>query len=138
MSGPLTSNNLPPTSATNVSPFGFLEVQRRVLAGEPSRPPEVRRLRAVPESDILKDLDHLPKGTPAPRLAPKWPAAELEPALPPVALTASPRMAPHLLALTLVRRCASLALDALLITLFSPLIAGWLMVERRRRRTPGI
>lgn len=36
-----------------------------------------------------------------------------------------------------VRRTVQLSMDALILIVFSPVITGWWMVERRRRRTPG-
>ena len=75
-------------------------------------------------------LTALPKPVRAPAASGGEDSAPLSP---PVELKASSRPPTIGLIATLARRSARLAMDAVLILVFAPVIAAWLLAERRRR-----
>lgn len=118
MSGPVTSNSPTP------SPKGAA--------------PAARKLSAVASTGALKDLRPIPANDVAKRHAGKANEIELMPLMPREMLRPAPRATPAKIVAKVARRAAHLAMDAALIAVFAPVIAGWVMIERRRRRTPQV
>ena len=131
MSGPVTSNSPSPSPQT---------AERVVRPSENAQtpPPVARKLSAVASTGALKDLRPVPANDVAKRLASKTDEIEFMALTPREMLTPAPRATPAKIVAKVARRTAHLAMDAALILVFAPVIAGWVMIERRRRRTPQI
>lgn len=106
-----------------------------------------RRLSAVASTGALKDLRPIPandvaKGatgkTDKNRRSGKTHDVELLPLTPPVSLRPTPRAPVVKIIGNVARRTAHIAMDALVIVVFAPIIAAWVLIERRRRRTPQV
>lgn len=116
MAGPVISNT--PPIAPSATPQRSLDAARTSANHFSGNTAEAR------DKPVAK------RARPADAAAPPLsPARKFESQPPPGLLLSATRF---------VRRTSHLIMDAALIILFAPVIAGWLWVERRNRRPPGV